>query len=174
MQARPGRPASDAVRVPRVAVSPPASFPPRLAAAQLPLACGWCHLLHRGLSPSSVLACPAYMKEGLHVVRPLLFLAPCKSMSHDAYGTQGAWTLTLSLKAIVSGASKAIYCQAPMLNCSSKWSVFVSMFSHLDVNVSYFSGSWLAPFRFNNQMIAGSFFIHLFESANHRTTPNKS
>jgi len=63
MQARPGRPASDAVRVPRVAVSPPASFPPRLAATQLLLACDWCHLLHGGLSPPSVLACPAYKQK---------------------------------------------------------------------------------------------------------------
>ena len=37
--ARPDRPASDAVRVPRATGSPPASFPPRLAATQLPLAC---------------------------------------------------------------------------------------------------------------------------------------
>ena len=29
--------------VPRVATSPPASFPPRLTSEQLPSACGWCH-----------------------------------------------------------------------------------------------------------------------------------
>ncbi len=62
--ARPDRPASyaqpassptgsSAPCVPRVAISPPASFPPRLTTTQLPLACGWCHLLHRGLAPPS-------------------------------------------------------------------------------------------------------------------------
>jgi IstB-like ATP binding protein len=45
--------------VPRVAISPPPSFPPRLAATQLALACGWCHLIHGGLSPPSALACRA-------------------------------------------------------------------------------------------------------------------
>ncbi len=29
--------------VPRIAISPPASFPPRLTATQLPSTCGWCH-----------------------------------------------------------------------------------------------------------------------------------
>ena len=46
--------------VPRVAASPPASFPPRLATTQLPLACGWCHLLHGGLAPPSCWSCRAY------------------------------------------------------------------------------------------------------------------
>jgi hypothetical protein len=46
--ARPDRAASNAIRVPRVAASPPASFPPRLAATQLPSACGWCHQPPRG------------------------------------------------------------------------------------------------------------------------------
>jgi hypothetical protein len=54
VQTRPDRPAfsaqpvaiaidPDAPCVPRVAISPRASSPPRLTTAQLPLACGWCH-----------------------------------------------------------------------------------------------------------------------------------
>jgi hypothetical protein len=54
VQARPDRPAfyaqhaetasgPDAPCVPRVATSPRASSPPRLATEQLPSACGWCH-----------------------------------------------------------------------------------------------------------------------------------
>ena len=48
------------VRVPRVAISPPASSPPRLTTTQLPSACGWCHLLHGGLAPPSCWSCRAY------------------------------------------------------------------------------------------------------------------
>src|SRR5436190_15331642 len=41
--------------VPRVAVSPPASFPPRLTTTQLPSACGWCHQPPQGtFTPESL------------------------------------------------------------------------------------------------------------------------
>jgi hypothetical protein len=51
VQARPDRPAFYAQHaenpggpcVPRVAISPPASSPPRLTTGQFPSACGWCH-----------------------------------------------------------------------------------------------------------------------------------
>jgi hypothetical protein len=40
-----------------------ASFPPRLAATQLPLACDFCHLIHRGLSPPGDWSCRTYAKR---------------------------------------------------------------------------------------------------------------
>ena len=43
--------------VPRVAVSPPASFPPRLTTTQLPSACGWCHQPPQGTSTPSRWSC---------------------------------------------------------------------------------------------------------------------
>src|SRR6266480_1112635 len=57
--------------VPRVAVSPPASFPPRLTTTQLPLACGWCHQPPQGtLTPESL------VMSGVHRVGARLALAP--------------------------------------------------------------------------------------------------
>ena len=70
LPARPGRPAFYAVRVPRVAGSPPASFPPHLAVTRLPSACGWGHLLHGGLTPPSCCPCRAYKARG-RLGRPL-------------------------------------------------------------------------------------------------------
>jgi len=56
MLARPDRLASNAIRVPRVAISPPASFPPRLTTTQLPLTCGWCHQPPHGTHTRELLA----------------------------------------------------------------------------------------------------------------------
>src|SRR5213078_1489076 len=44
--------------VPRVAASPPASFPPRLTTTQLPLACGWCHQPPQGTRTPELLVMP--------------------------------------------------------------------------------------------------------------------
>ena len=61
----------DAPCVPRVAVSPPASFPPRLTTTQLPLACGWCHQPPQGTrTPESL------VMSGVHRVEARLALAP--------------------------------------------------------------------------------------------------
>ena len=61
---RPDRPAFYAVRVPRVATSSRASFPPHLTMTQLPPTCGWGHLLHGGLTPPSCCPCRAYNRVG--------------------------------------------------------------------------------------------------------------
>ena len=61
----------DAPCVPRVAISPPASFPPRLTTTQLPLACGWCHQPPQGtFTPESL------VMSGVHRVEARLALAP--------------------------------------------------------------------------------------------------
>ena len=49
---------ADAPYVPRVAISPPASFPPRLAATQLPSTCGWCHQPPQGTCTPELLVMP--------------------------------------------------------------------------------------------------------------------
>lgn len=53
----------DAVRVPRVGASPPASFPPSLAAAQLPSDSGSSCQVQRGLPPHEHRPCWAYQKK---------------------------------------------------------------------------------------------------------------
>ena len=69
VQARPGRIAFYAQRtdddhaadppcVPRVAISPPASSPPRLTTEQLPSACGWCHQPPQGTCTPELLVMP--------------------------------------------------------------------------------------------------------------------
>ena len=55
-------------RMPRVAVSPPASFPPRLTTTQLPSACGWCHQPPEDFQPLGVVG---------HVGRTRVGPAPC-------------------------------------------------------------------------------------------------
>ena len=61
----------DAPCVPRVAISPPASFPPRLTTTQLPSACGWCHQPPQGTrTPESL------VMSGVHRVEARLALAP--------------------------------------------------------------------------------------------------
>jgi hypothetical protein len=47
--------------VPRVAILPPASFPPRLATTQLPLARGWCHQPPQGTFTPSPLVMPGVL-----------------------------------------------------------------------------------------------------------------
>ncbi len=50
--------------VPRVATSPPASFPPRLTTTQLPLTCGWCHQPPQGTPTPELLAMPGAQRRG--------------------------------------------------------------------------------------------------------------
>ena len=69
-QARPGRHAFYAVRVPQVTDTPPASFPPHLTVTQLPSARGYGHLPHRGLTPPSCCPCRAYDEKGAGSRRP--------------------------------------------------------------------------------------------------------
>jgi hypothetical protein len=73
--------------VPGVAVSPPASFPPRLTATQLPLACGWCHQPPQGtFTPESL------VMSGVHRVEARLALA---LRHHPACGSATGGSLSL-------------------------------------------------------------------------------
>jgi hypothetical protein len=52
-----------AVRVPRIAISPPPSSPPRLTTAPLASACGWCHQPPRGTFTPERLVMPGIRRR---------------------------------------------------------------------------------------------------------------
>ena len=58
------KPSPHAPCVPRVAISPPASFPPRLTTTQLPSTCGWCHQPPQGTHTPKRLDMPGVHDEG--------------------------------------------------------------------------------------------------------------
>jgi hypothetical protein len=70
-QARPDRHAFYAIPVRWVAISPPASSPPRLTTEQLPSACGWCHQPPQGTRTPELLVMPGVPDAARSAAPPL-------------------------------------------------------------------------------------------------------